>query len=547
MVEKDAFIAMKKAITKAGNFFYQYRPCRRDAATIYDIENIQHDVVYARTPLSMNDPFDSQIGFSPDKIYDEAIGYIMQTFPDDINADSKKLLSFLLKYKLLNQFSDILSALSALKKYLRQQQNTAHKQNMSFELFVYQFAQNLYKNCPRHIKALFPFELYILFCRLITKLQDIEITEESLDEILNVSSLLEDFRGKIEQIRDEKYLPLFREFLSKLTVSCFSASGWKNPLMWSHYANSYSGICVEYDFSKMAEYIGFVKKVEYSAQRPTVSLKDLGISGLTVKDENGQKQYGLAQGDPDMDKILNYLLVKDTCWDYEKEWRIVNVEQKPFSPRFIKLPFVASITFGPNVDPLCRRLLLDICKEKKIECYDLSLSHEDFSIDRIKIDLDNLSFDEEGELRYLNLLLEEINESTNSTTTFAERFQENADQGIMDSISLIKALEKTLEFSCSIYFLKICFNRYCQNVDWATANISEIEIEQFKQSIQNLDRNFEINLEAIDGLEAAIETSRVKGTIFGIDYKKSIQIINDIKNISISYKSIEWANKGFKK
>lgn len=31
-------IDMKKSISDAGGLFYQYRPCRRTAATIYDIE-----------------------------------------------------------------------------------------------------------------------------------------------------------------------------------------------------------------------------------------------------------------------------------------------------------------------------------------------------------------------------------------------------------------------------------------------------------------------------------------------------------------------------
>lgn len=58
---------MKTNISNAGNLFYQYRACRRDASTIYDIENIRHGQVYARTPLQMNDPFDSMIGFSAEK------------------------------------------------------------------------------------------------------------------------------------------------------------------------------------------------------------------------------------------------------------------------------------------------------------------------------------------------------------------------------------------------------------------------------------------------------------------------------------------------
>ena len=56
-----SFMKMKADIAKAGNYFYQYRPCKRDVATIYDIENIRHGVVYARTPVQMNDPYDSMV------------------------------------------------------------------------------------------------------------------------------------------------------------------------------------------------------------------------------------------------------------------------------------------------------------------------------------------------------------------------------------------------------------------------------------------------------------------------------------------------------
>ncbi len=65
--EDLTFPKIKEKINKAGNLFYQYRACRRDADTIYDIENIRHGVVYARTPLQMNDSFDSMVVFSSEK------------------------------------------------------------------------------------------------------------------------------------------------------------------------------------------------------------------------------------------------------------------------------------------------------------------------------------------------------------------------------------------------------------------------------------------------------------------------------------------------
>ena len=40
MKDEISFPKMKAAIQKTGGLFYQYRPCKREATTIYDIENI---------------------------------------------------------------------------------------------------------------------------------------------------------------------------------------------------------------------------------------------------------------------------------------------------------------------------------------------------------------------------------------------------------------------------------------------------------------------------------------------------------------------------
>ena len=42
---KDPFKEMQREISKAGGLFYQYRACRRDVNTIYDIENILRGIV----------------------------------------------------------------------------------------------------------------------------------------------------------------------------------------------------------------------------------------------------------------------------------------------------------------------------------------------------------------------------------------------------------------------------------------------------------------------------------------------------------------------
>ena len=119
--------------------------------------------------------------------------------------------------------------------------------------------------------------------------------------------------------------------------------------MWSHYANSYSGICVEYDLSKLSGFVGFVYPVKYSKDRPTLSLKDVGIGRISIEGTNN-----IENCDVDIMNIISYMLCKNTCWEYEKEWRIINIGEEN-TPLFIDLPFVKSITFGPKIDILCKK------------------------------------------------------------------------------------------------------------------------------------------------------------------------------------------------
>ncbi len=43
--------------------------------------------------------------------------------------------------------------------------------------------------------------------------------------------------------------------------------------MWAHYARSYSGICIEYDFNEMNEFIGFIYPVLYDKDRLTITMQ----------------------------------------------------------------------------------------------------------------------------------------------------------------------------------------------------------------------------------------------------------------------------------
>ena len=241
------FEDMKHGIDKAGGLFYQYRPCRRDVATIYDIENIRHGVVYAQTPLNMNDPFDSMIGYSPEKMYENCISMLVEEL--NIEDESFKfIISQFLKYKAVGKLAEFICMLNDLKKYLFSRQVSMHQVNVPIIIFIRQNLNTLYAKCPKKIKGVLSKEVFAAFLLIVSDMESVNITEDNLADMLKLDNVLDELYEKAVDIKDNVYIPTLRTFLSKLTVSCFSVSGWDNQLMWSHYANSYAGICIEYDF-----------------------------------------------------------------------------------------------------------------------------------------------------------------------------------------------------------------------------------------------------------------------------------------------------------
>ena len=139
---------MKADIAKAGNLFYQYRACRRDASIIYDIDNIRHGVVYARTPLQMNDPFDSKVGFSVGEIYEECIDFALDQVDTTLDSDLKFVIKSLLKYRMIGETLGFINALNKLKKHILLQSVIAHVQPANMFQFITRDLNKLYSKCP---------------------------------------------------------------------------------------------------------------------------------------------------------------------------------------------------------------------------------------------------------------------------------------------------------------------------------------------------------------------------------------------------------------
>ena len=305
------FEDMKHGIDKAGGLFYQYRPCRRDVATIYDIENIRHGVVYAQTPLNMNDPFDSMIGYSPEKMYENCISMLVEEL--NIEDESFKfIISQFLKYKAVGKLAEFICMLNDLKKYLFSRQVSMHQVNVPIIIFIRQNLNTLYAKCPKKIKGVLSKEVFAAFLLIVSDMESVNITEDNLADMLKLDNVLDELYEKAVDIKDNVYIPTLRTFLSKLTVSCFSVSGWDNQLMWSHYANNHRGFCVSYNL------LALNQKLQFSAIPVLYTQERVCLRSISLDQDALNKET--------MSLFIQSLTSKSPEWSYEKEWRIIRDE-----------------------------------------------------------------------------------------------------------------------------------------------------------------------------------------------------------------------------
>ncbi len=214
----------------------------------------------------------------------------------------------------------------------------------------------------------------------IKDLMDAHGLVEKIEKVSNIGGLdgkkikteLEIARSKIKPIEAK-----FREVVNeKFAITCFSEKS-DSILMWSHYANKHTGFCVEYDFNKCYKLEALINlwPVLYSIERP---LLPMGLFDFT--DPNDVKLRDIQNFIPDLTMLL---LSKSNIWDYEKEWRIVGLQNQLTDGHLLDLHIVSHIYLGANIS---EENVARIREEVK-----------DIPIDRYKIDsskyclrLDNL-------------------------------------------------------------------------------------------------------------------------------------------------------------
>lgn len=136
-------------------------------------------------------------------------------------------------------------------------------------------------------------------------------------------------------------------------------------LMWSHYANSHAGICLEFANHNSEPFIGRSQRVNY--------LSFYQRAHAIYDDSNAQ-----------VDRIL---LSKAKCWAYEAEWRIID-QETGYGLKYFDPEILTGVIFGCKTAEPHEKLILKWLSQRKlpINVYKAQQSSDGFRIQIEKLE-----------------------------------------------------------------------------------------------------------------------------------------------------------------
>lgn len=362
-----------------GGKLYKYRLFDKEG---YSLKNLQEGTLHCSKADAFNDPFDCKIGVTFQSMYAakyetefDEVCKVLEKYVDvargersieDCSVDEQRVINKLLSSDILNDFfinnDDKAETQEELALLL------ANNYFVVVELMQIVLSDEVFRASlgvcvdmlPRMLERVSP-EGMLLISSEDASFEDyarangvVEDTDEVGLTMLLSQKLYPEHNGAVEDVQrllDEMDSKLAEKMKNLFLVGCLCTS-YKNRLMWSHYADSHKGFCIEYDFSEPEDEVlsKLPLPVFYSENRPLVPWK----AAIDNSVENMEEAYA---------EIMMGLLTKDKEWEYENEWRILigATEDSEF-----KMPRVSCIYLGASIEKENRDKVIAIAKERNI-------------------------------------------------------------------------------------------------------------------------------------------------------------------------------------
>ena len=190
-----------------------------------------------------------------------------------------------------------------------------------------------------------------------------DMTLEQKDLMLNV---MINFQNVMREITDDEALKnlygVFIQAKEKVGVCSFTTKR-DNKVMWSLYADTYKGYCIEYDTPMTKDVIPNLCPVIYSRDFNNNIVKatvQFGIETIIRFVSNGKIKTN-------MGCFTELLCTKDPDWEYQDEWRLLGDAKSKGYPFKVK-----NIYLGFNVTKENEDMIIELANKKGFGAYKMN-------------------------------------------------------------------------------------------------------------------------------------------------------------------------------
>jgi hypothetical protein len=205
--------------------------------------------------------------------------------------------------------------------------------------------EDFYNFCDDHIDYIFDFSnensttIFKDKSDFLEKLNSIKDSE--FDLVDDIGTFFSSIKLRLQTTIQKTLHNIRQQSFSKIGVSCFSKNNL-NLLMWSHYADSHQGFCLEFDSSILPFSKAF--EVTYKSEIPNIS------SDILMSEQIGTES---------IEKLLSF---KSIEWKHEQELRIFHQESN--KSYFYPSNSLKAIYFGIRTDVSDIEIICSIIKSQ---------------------------------------------------------------------------------------------------------------------------------------------------------------------------------------
>jgi hypothetical protein len=383
--------------TKEGKL-YKYRTFDKKG---YSLKNLKTGTLHCAPPTAFNDPFDCKIGATFQSLYMaqyntefDILGNLLNKFIqvvhkeialESCNADEQRVITKLLQSESLLSFFgenyDVAHSDEEVAKIIKENaavllmlikivlEDEQFKPSLGICASVLpKLMENYIQNgVLESTNSTETFGDFVKANGVFEDADEIGLTMLLAQKINpTLAKATEDVQQYINSVEEKIFLKTAKLFL----IGCL-CTDYKNRLMWSHYADSHRGFCVEYDYSQVdgKTLKNLPMPIVYSSKRPLVPWAPVF--------DNSKENINEA-----CNKLTLGLLTKDSAWEYENEWRIlINASDNPE----LVMPKISCIYLGAAIEEKNKAKVLEIAKSKGISVKQMKMDRGEYALHAIDI------------------------------------------------------------------------------------------------------------------------------------------------------------------